>query len=378
MNNRSSRAEVQTKITTNTHDFLETCVLDADDKALEEHLLSNPVQQNDLDSCLSRGLQIVQRKDKELSHVAPALTMLLQSGAKWNNDVLLADQKTPCHFICESPGDHHELLDLIIKSREQTIVNTQDVNQRTSLMCAVENSNINCVKCLIANGACVITENLSEHNAENKSTKPIMRMIWMLRRASKQSSVILTDIFDLLLEAAVVQDKDFVRGCKDFILCAINVGDVHCINKLIKIGAPLDAICHDGFYVLSLVTMKGNVELLKSMFNRGFDKNTIDENGLSVLCWVVKSGNVEAVRYVLELGVDIPNFSPEVRKTQCEQCGENRLTIEGLKEHVHRSVVRIFMRTLEIVKLLEEYGNESCKSFYALSCAVRHNRVDIY
>ena len=85
MSNRSSENEVPTRSTTNTPTFLETCVLDADHKALEEHLVNNPVQQSDLDRCLLRGLRIVQRKERELSHVAQALTLLLPSGAKCNN-----------------------------------------------------------------------------------------------------------------------------------------------------------------------------------------------------------------------------------------------------------------------------------------------------
>ena len=153
MSNRSSQDEVLTRSTTNTPTFLETCVLDADHKALEEHLKNNQVQQSDLDRCLLRGLRVVQRKERELSHVAPALTVLLQSDAKWNPDVLLDDQKTPLHIICESPGDHHQLLDLMINLSQRTIIDTQDMYACTALLYAVRNDNVNCVKCLIANGA---------------------------------------------------------------------------------------------------------------------------------------------------------------------------------------------------------------------------------
>ena len=152
MSNRSSLDELSTRSTTNTQTFLETCVLDAAHKELEEYLVSNPLQQSDLDRCLLRGLRIVQRNKRELSHVAPALTWLLQSGAMWNCDVLLDDQKTPYHIICESPGDHHELLALMIKSFQKTIINTEDISRRTALMCAVQYANINCIRCLIDNG----------------------------------------------------------------------------------------------------------------------------------------------------------------------------------------------------------------------------------
>ena len=85
--------------------------------------------------------------------MAPAITLLLQSGAKWNRDALLEEQKTPYHIICESPGDHHELWDLMIKSYQQRIIHTVAINSRTAMMCAVDNANIDCIKCLLANGA---------------------------------------------------------------------------------------------------------------------------------------------------------------------------------------------------------------------------------
>ena len=149
MSDRYSQNELPTRSTTNTQTFLETCVLDADHKALEEHLMNNQVGQSDLDRCLLRGLQTVQQKARELSHVAPALTLLLDSGAKWNSDVVRrwsGGQKTPYHIICESGGDHHDLLDLMIKSSQETIIDAQDIQRCTALMCAVENVNINCVK----------------------------------------------------------------------------------------------------------------------------------------------------------------------------------------------------------------------------------------
>ena len=158
--NSSSDDEQPTRSTTDTYTFLENCVLDADHKALEEHLESNPVRQSDLDSCLLRGLQIVQRKKRQLSHVAHTLAKLLQFGAKWNGDALLDEQKTPYHIICESPGDHHELLDMMIKSCQQRMIDAEDIGMFTALVYAVYNDNIYCFKCLIANGADVIGKHM--------------------------------------------------------------------------------------------------------------------------------------------------------------------------------------------------------------------------
>ena len=101
--NSSSDEQQPTRNTTDAYTFLENCVLDADHKALEEHLESNLVQQSDLDRCLLCGLQIVQRKKRELSQVAHTLAILLLFGVKWINDALLGHQKTPYHIICETP-----------------------------------------------------------------------------------------------------------------------------------------------------------------------------------------------------------------------------------------------------------------------------------
>ena len=87
MSEGSSQNELPTGSTTNTQTFLVTCVLDADYKALEEHVRTNSIKQSDLDGCLLRGLRIVQLNERELSHVALTLTILQKSGAKWNSYV---------------------------------------------------------------------------------------------------------------------------------------------------------------------------------------------------------------------------------------------------------------------------------------------------
>ena len=134
-------------------DYLMTWVFDADHEALEELLINDPVPQSTLERCLESGLRIVQRMERKLSHVAPALTILLQAGAKWNGNTLLDKQKTPYHIICQSEGDHHELLDLMMKSTQGVVIDAQDISKRTALMHAVRNANINCIKKLIENRA---------------------------------------------------------------------------------------------------------------------------------------------------------------------------------------------------------------------------------
>ena len=373
----SSQDELLKRSTTNTETFLETCVLDADHKALKEHLVYNQVQQSDLDRCLLRGLQMMQCNERELLQVAQALIILLQSGAKWNSDAWLDDQKTPCHIICESPGDLHELLDLMIKSSQQTIIDARDFGNCTALMYAVENANTNCIKCLFTHGADATIGDNRYQTDKNKSLTPIIKAIWMLRCASKYSSAINSDIFDLLLDAAIERSQDHLKDCADYILCAFLPGNGNCIKKLTKIGALFDIIAFEKRHVWKLITRQGDLELLKSVLNLGID--FVDQDGRSVLGHVVSKGNIEAVGYLLDQGVDIPTYSLEVHETRCETCNENILIIDkGSKQDKQDPcMIAIRKNMLEIVKLLDEHGSQSCKSFNALRCAVIHGNVDV-
>ena len=228
---------------------------------------------------------------------------------------MLDDHKTPCLLVCETSGDHHELLDLMIKSFQRTIINTRDTDGHTALLYAVKNGNINCLRCLIANGADVTIgqEACEESGArEMQSLNPITAAIWMLNDDSEHLSVIMSDRFDLILNTAVKKNKDHFGSCTDYVLCASRAGNVTCMMKLIKIGAPLDGFTNEGSYVWELVASMGNVELLKCMFNRGIEKDTTTNRGLSILWCVFCSDNIDAVRYLLYLGVAIPSFMPKV------------------------------------------------------------------
>ena len=267
------------------------------------------------------------------------------------------------------------------------MIDKEDVQKRTALMCAVENANINWVKCLIANGADLNVGHKTYPKAGNfKSLAPIIKAIWLLRCPYNSSSVtltdtsvIMTDIFDLLLEAEVEQNNDHFRNSTDYIHYAIRNNNVNCIKKLINKGAPFDVIGHNCFYVWEKLACKGDVGLLKCMINRGFDKDSTDQDGVSVLCWVVRSCNIEAVRYLLGLGVRMPTYAPEVHEIQCEQCKENKLILDDYygREERDPCMAAIDRNNLEIVKLLEEYGSQTCKSFDALRCALKGGNVDV-
>ena len=384
MANSSSQDELPTR-RASAQTFLEslqTCVRNANHRALEEHLMVNPAQQSDLDSCLLFGLlDVVQQKNSKLSHMEQSLTILLQSGAKWNSDALLDEQKTPYHIICQATGDLHELLDLMIKSSQQTIIDARDYRGHTALMYAVDNLNINCIQCLIAHGADVTIGDSCQPktflNGYIKSWRPISKAIVMIETESYSYPYVnKLGMFNILVAAAVDKNNDHFRSCTDYIQFALHARYNYIIKQLIILGAPLNITDEYSVYVWARVAAKGRVDLLRCMFNRGFDKNSIDQNGKSVLAHVVSSGRIEAVRYLLDLGVDTPTYSPVVHERQCDVCKDNMLILEdqSLKDPC---LIAICANQLAMVKLLEEYGSQSSKSFNALRSAVRHRSENV-
>ena len=147
--------------------------------------------------------------------------------------------------------------------------------------------------------------------------------------------------------------------------------------------ALIDTTIKDVVYLWTLVASRGDLELLNCMINPEIDpvldKDFTDKNGHSILWHVVGSGNIEAVRYLLDIGVAIPTYAPEEREVQCQRCKENRLIIDNDSEQEDRDpcLRAICYNQFEIVKLLDEYGSNSCKSFYALRCAVQFGSVDV-
>ena len=389
MSSRYIHTGLPTQRSTNTQTFLETCVFNADHKSLEKHLVSNLVHQSSLNRCLLFGLQIVQRKERELSQMAQTLTMLLQFDAKWTSDFTRLT-KTPYHIICEVPGDHHKLLKLMIKSSHRFLINAQDIHRCTALLYAVRHANINCLKCLIAKGADVNIESANYNCVvEGVATQqwcPIMEAIKKLGKSYKHTTVnVHADIFDLLLHSGAAVNRhrssNYDYGHSP-IFIAVALQNVYCIKKLIMYGTCLDAMDYNPNYVWSIIAKMGNVELLKCMVDHGIDKDITDVNGDSLLWHVLASDNVEAVRYLLDIGVTVPTDTQSVQETQCKRCGEDTLVIVDDETPSHPLSRDTYMRairynTLEIVKLFEEEGSKSYKSCNTLRYAVTHRRIDV-
>ena len=132
----------------------------------------------------------------------------------------------------------------------------------------------------------------------------------------------------------------------------------------------------------SLIAKLGNIELLKCMFDHGINKDSTDKKGVSILWYVVDSGNVEAVRYLLDLGVFIPCYAQDVCRTQCVQCKDSTLIIDAIhvwdvQQCLDPCLRALYCDKLEIVKLLDKHGSQSCKTFNTLRRAAILCKMDV-
>ena len=334
---------------------------------LEVHLKKYRIEQHVFDRCLMDGLQLVERRDQELSQVAPTLQLLLQFGAQWKVDTFLDHRTTPYHLICKSSGDHHELLDLMFISSGRELIDTEDSSGFTALLYAVKNANINCVRSLIVNGAGLHVPN----------THCLFIEIIDFLTCSYISQSINTDIFELLVDSSEAN-----KYLSESINFAISTHNVKCVIKLFKKTFHFNTSHKKNCYDWARAAHMGSVDLLKCMLNHGIDKDCTDKEGRSLLTWTIRSGKPEAVRYLLDIGVSVPKYDPQSKSKfkLCKKCGKNTLLLDSnfFSKWVDDPCARaIRMDIPEIVEMLVEHGGLSCISFNALARAVRSSSANV-
>ena len=353
---------------TYTESLFSICLLNGDHNAMKVHLRKHQVKQCTLDRCLIFGFQLVQHQHRELQHAAAAIKILIQFGAQWNDEELLDDEVIPLHLICQSAGDNNELLELILESSSQSLIDTKDRQQCTPLIYAIRHRNIRCVSCLINNGAAVnVQDDCSDlddpFGCLTHTVSPLAEALGGQLSQHGYSANVMLRLIDVLLDGGADVDES--------ITCAISSGNVECIKKLIHRGARLDAITYGDTYVWSMIAGMGDVELLVCILSNGIDKNTIDDNGRSLLWWVINSGKIDAIRFLLELGITLPKFQSEPNDSPCPQCGTTRIVLDERLQQIDPCMAAVQFDMPDVVQLLEQFGFQGFGCFRVLRQAVR-------
>ena len=358
-------------------------------KEIIEKLENNPVYQ-DFADYLTHSIKLVKSKSmtEKMLEVAPTLTMLLKYGAIWYGDNLVSiGTTTPYHVICLVPGDHHELLDLMIKEIGRVLVDAEDDCENTALMYAMQSANINCVKTLIAHGADVNILGKRGEMLYGTGTEmitdivcPLIDSINLLHPNSYYSSDTMMDIFDVLLDGGADVNQPCFHYRRTPVKYAAYVGNTNCVEKLIIKGALLNTTDEFGHTVWTLAAYTGNVDMLKCLLeDNGIDKYSVDVDGLSVLYWTVSSGNIEAVRYLLNLGVTVTSVKLQEGVEQCKVCRKNISChyVNEVQLDNDPYMLAICENKADMVKLMDDHGCKLYETHETLIYAISNNSVDV-
>ena len=269
-----------------------------DPNALIVHLKQCPVQHDDLVEHLLYDLGYMQVYCQQMLRTVNALKLLLQFGAKWNGRALFQENRTPYHIISHCHGDHHELLSAMITSSEVNLLNVKDSMEFTAVMHAVHAGNINCLKCLIAYNADL---NIGYDRWHSFYSTPLIDSIQLQHPNFPQPTVVMRDIFDLLLASGVDIDKQCQLGLSP-IKHAVDNNSVYCAERLLQGGAQFDLTKDDGKPLWFLAARSGNVGIHKYLIQTGFDRNFTDR-GMNALHFAIIRGDYPACHYLLKAGV---------------------------------------------------------------------------
>ena len=356
-----------------TISLFNTCLFDIDYNVLKEHLENHQMQQSMLDKCLLQGFQILQRKERETSHMSATLKLLLRYCAKWDCSILLEHQMTPYHVICESTGDHHELLSAMLQSAGKALLNAKDDRQCTAMMCAVHNANLNCVKSLILHGADM---NLGVEpfqypvNLDTPSCPLIGTMHRLLPRSS-HSTTMMRGIFDILLESGVDINITCNKG-RTPIMYAAAFRNNYCFWKLAQKGFRLER-----------VTNLREADVLEKIINTGISRSTTKLNRKDAFYWAVLKDDNTLIHYLLKLGVAMTNHSIsngilKYYKKTCNGCKPYRLLrVDHSLQITDPCYVAITKDQVNVVRLMEKYGCQEFKSLAAVRYALMNHSIKV-
>ncbi len=199
-------------------------------------------------------------------------------------------------------------------------VNKLDPNtDMTALDHAVENSNFEIVRTLLAAGANVRTRNERKRTAlmyiGSDATPALVRELLaagarvnerdedgetVLMKSAAASNLAAVR---LLIAAGAKIDSKSDEG-KTVLMFASGIEDGAAAKYLIELGADVRAQNDEGETALLIAAEDGSAEIVKALIEAGADVNAKDNNGYTALINAAAAGNLESVKLLLSAGAD--------------------------------------------------------------------------
>ena len=361
--NHASLKDLDIERSASTKKLFKACVFDGEHNALKLHLINSPMQHNDLDKHLVYGLSCLKVNAPQYPGTVVAVELLLRFGAKWHS----REHGSPYHKLSQCFGDHHELLNSMIKSSGVNLLNVRDPAGCTAVMYAVHSGNVECLKCLIAYNADL---NIGCNRWNFIYNTPLIDSIHLQYATFPCPPGAMKSIFDLLLVSGADINKPCNIGLSP-IKHAVDYTSVYCAEKLSQMGAQFDLTKDDGQYLWFFAASHGSVDIHKYLIEIGFDKQCTDMLWRNALHYAIYRGDVTVCRYLLEAGATLPTPVKEEYnrvffiRYPCDK---------PLDEFADPYLQAI---SLGLVQLLERYKCPTFQSIKALRCVVQQNDLKI-
>ena len=341
-----------------TETLFKACVFKGEHNALRLHLANSPLQHNMiLDKQLVYGMSCLRVNAPQLPGTVVALELLLQFGAKWDSRMY----GSPYHKLSQCFGDHHQLLNSMIKLCGVKLLNVLDREGFTAVKHAVNSGNVECLKCLIAYNA-----NLNIRWI----TTPLIDSILLQCATFPCAPGAMKRIFDLLLASGADINQPCNIGLSP-IKYAVDYRSVYCAEKLTQRGAQFDLAKDNGKHLWFFAASYGSVGILKYLIEIGLDKTCTDMLGRNALHYAISRGDVTVCRYLLEAGATLPTSITK----ECNQVFYIKYPCDRPLDEFADPYLQAI--SLDLVQLLERYNCPTFQSIKALRCVVQQNHLKI-
>ena len=294
---------------------------------------------------------------------------------------------TPLMVACNRPSSNLPMVKLLIEKGAEVDYQTDD-HGYSALMKAVENGNVEAVKCLIKHGAQVDLEDNRGNSALEfgceKGNVEVVKVLLEVEGVESLSSGDMQHSVHSSFNTAVEHNRTklvrwFLESCTvinipvSALFFAIDNQSIEMVQLLLDHGAEVNIQNERKVSALMLAASKGNIEVAKKLLERGADVSLKGEEESTALLSVLSADDhavpqqskIDIVKLLLEYG-DIrgdDSFSPLRHAIESRSAELVKLFIDNIKDLVYQINKGAYLHLMEdvysspdVLKLLLDAG----------------------